>query len=76
MIEVYELQQFTAFTEYRTLSEAAEILHLSQPALSRSMKKLEEDLGISLFIRKKQTGIECSPSKGGVKRVFLKRTRP
>lgn len=53
MIEVYELRQFTAFTEYRTLSEAAEILHLSQPALSRSMKKLEEDLGISLFIRKK-----------------------
>ena len=51
MIEVYELRQFIAFTEYRTLSEAAEILHLSRPALSRSMKKLEEDLGISLFIR-------------------------
>lgn len=53
MIELHELRQFTAFAEYKTLSEAAEILHLSQPALSRSMKRLEENLGIPLFIRKK-----------------------
>lgn len=53
MIELYELRQFTAFAECGTLSEAAEILHLSQPALSRSMKKLEEELGISLFSRRK-----------------------
>ena len=42
MIELYELQQFNAFAEYGTLSEAAEKLHLSQPALSRTMKKFEE----------------------------------
>ena len=36
-----------------TLSEAAEILHLSQPALSRNIKKLEEDLGLTLFERTK-----------------------
>lgn len=53
MIELYELRQFTAFTEAGTLSEAAEILHLSQPALSRNMKKLEDDLGLTLFVRKK-----------------------
>lgn len=53
MIELYELRQFAAFAEAGTLSEAAEILHLSQPALSRNMKKLEEDLGVTLFIRKK-----------------------
>ena len=53
MIELYVLRQFTAFAEAGTLSEAAEILHLSQPALSRNMKKLEEDLGVSLFERKK-----------------------
>lgn len=39
MIELYELRQFAAFADCGTLSEAAEILHLSQPALSRSMKK-------------------------------------
>lgn len=53
MIELYELRQFAAFVDCGTLSEAAEILHLSQPALSRSMKKIEEEIGVSLFIRRK-----------------------
>lgn len=53
MIELYELRQFVTFVDAGTLSEAAELLHLSQPALSRNMKKLEEDLGITLFERKK-----------------------
>ena len=53
MIELYELRQFITFAETGTLSEATEVLHLSQPALSRNMKKLEEDLGITLFERRK-----------------------
>lgn len=52
-MELYELRQLAAFAERGTLSEAAEALHLSQPALSRNMKKLEEELGIPLFIRRK-----------------------
>lgn len=51
MIELYELRQFVAFAETGTLSEAAEFLHLSQPALSRTMKNLEDDFGVSLFKR-------------------------
>lgn len=50
-MELYELRQFVAFAETGTLSEAAELLHLSQPALSRTMKNLEDDLGVSLFER-------------------------
>jgi DNA-binding transcriptional LysR family regulator len=63
MIESYLLEQLTAFREYGTLSAAAEQLHLSQPALSRSMLKLEDLLGVSLFDRQKnrivlnQTGL-------------------
>ena len=53
MIELYELRQFVTFARAGTLSEAAELLHLSQPALSRNMKKLEQDLGIPLFERTK-----------------------
>ena len=53
MVELYELRQFAAFASAGTLLEAAEILHLSQPALSRNMKKLEDELGIPLFIRRK-----------------------
>ena len=53
MIEIYLLEQLCAFAEHGTLSKAAESLHISQPALSRSMKKIEEELGVSLFERDK-----------------------
>ena len=53
MVELYVLRQFAEFASAGTLTEAAELLHLSQPALSRNMKKLEDDLGILLFTRSK-----------------------
>ncbi len=53
MIDISLLNQLSAFAKYGTLSAAAEKLHTSQPALTRSMKKLESDLGVSLFIRSK-----------------------
>ena len=52
MIELYVLRQFVTFADAGTLSKAADVLHLSQPALSRNMKKLESDLEITLFQRK------------------------
>ena len=51
MMELYLLEQLIAFSRQGTLSGAAEKLHISQPALSQSMKKLEESLGVSLFER-------------------------
>ena len=66
MIDIHLLEQFCAFSECGTLSEAAEKLHTSQPALTRSMKKLEEELGVNLFIRSKnqlrlnETGIHAA----------------
>ena len=51
MIEIYLLEQLTAVAEHGTLLKAAQALYLSQPALSRSMKKLEAQLGVSLFDR-------------------------
>ena len=53
MIDIHLLEQFHAFAECGTLSAAAEKLHTSQPALTRAMKKLEEDLGVTLFVRSK-----------------------
>ena len=51
MIENYLLEQFAAFARCGTLLKASEELHITQPTLSRSMKKLEEELGVSLFHR-------------------------
>lgn len=51
MIETYLLEQFAAFARCGTLLKASEELHITQPTLSRSMKKLEEELGVSLFHR-------------------------
>ncbi len=55
MIESYLLEAFLAFANTGTLSAAAESLLISQPALSRSMKKLEEELGVTLFKRTKNS---------------------
>ena len=51
MIETYLLEQFAAVAKHGTLLKASEELHISQPTLSRSMKKLEDELGVSLFRR-------------------------
>ena len=53
MIEISLLEQLDAFARTGTLLSAAEELHTSQPALTRSMKKLEAELGTELFIRSK-----------------------
>ena len=51
MLEIYLLEQLDAFARHGTLLRAAEELHISQPALSRSMKKIEEQLGVQIFDR-------------------------
>ena len=53
MIETYLLEQLVTFAQCGTLSAAAEKLHTSQPALTRSMKKLETILDVTLFSRSK-----------------------
>ncbi|WP_027178485.1 LysR family transcriptional regulator [Maridesulfovibrio bastinii] len=45
------LESFLAISRSRSISGAAELLHISQPALSRQIKELEEELGTKLFKR-------------------------
>ncbi len=50
-MEFRVLQYFLAVAREQSISGAAEVLHLSQPTLSRQLKDLEEELGKRLFIR-------------------------
>lgn len=45
------LNYFLTVAREKTISRAAEVLHLSQPTLSKQLKELEEELGVTLFIR-------------------------
>ena len=54
-MELYQLRGLIAFAECGNLSKAAEAVHTSQSALSRSMKNLEDELGVPLFSRTKNS---------------------
>ncbi|AZZ92052.1 LysR family transcriptional regulator [Hahella sp. KA22] len=45
------LQMFVTTAAYCNVSRASEILHISQPALTRALKELESQLGVTLFQR-------------------------
>ncbi|WP_201346827.1 LysR family transcriptional regulator, partial [Lactobacillus nasalidis] len=45
------LECFLALAKYRNFSEAAEQMYISQSSFSKSIKKLENDLGVQLFNR-------------------------
>ena len=49
MIELNQLEQLICIAKNKTISKAAQELLISQPALSRSMQRLESDLGVELF---------------------------
>lgn len=51
MIDLELLEELVAFQKYGTLSAAAEHLMITQPTVTRKMKKLEQELGVPLFNR-------------------------
>jgi len=46
-----QFQNLLAIIEQGSLGKAAESLHVSQPALTKSIRRLEEQLGVPLFYR-------------------------
>lgn len=50
-MEIYPLLYFNAIVETENLTQAAEQLMISPPALSNALKRLERNLGVELFDR-------------------------
>lgn len=50
-MDIRAMQYYLAVIREGTISAAAESLHVAQPSLSRQMKDLEEELGVTLFER-------------------------
>lgn len=53
MLDLYELEQLTAFADLGTLSRVAEEFHISTPSVTRAMQSLEDSFGVPLFTRGK-----------------------
>jgi len=68
-VELRHLRYFVAVAERKGFREASRFLHVSQPALSKSLTQLEEELGIELLARSGRTVRLTAPGE-----VFYKET--
>jgi DNA-binding transcriptional LysR family regulator len=68
--ELRHLRHVLALAEHGSFARAAEALHLSQPALSRSIQTFETEVGTEIFIR---SGTGAVPTDFG--RLLIQRAR-
>jgi DNA-binding transcriptional LysR family regulator len=59
-MELRHLRYFTAVVQWKGYREASRRLHVAQPAISRTVADLEDELGLKLFSRTKRTA-ELTP---------------
>lgn len=52
-MDIRILRYFVAVAEEKSITKAAQKLYISQPALSKQLKELENELELSLFERKR-----------------------
>lgn len=69
-LEIKQLRTFLAIASTGSVTRAAEMLHIVQPALSRQLRMLEEDLGTPLFERIGH-GMQLTPAG----QLFVKRAQ-
>ena len=70
-MELQQLKYFTVAATELHITRAAEILHIAQPALTQSIKRLENELGVQLFIRNGRNIILSDTGK-----LFYKKITP
>ena len=54
-MEIRVFKYFLVVAQEENITRAAEILHITQPTLSRQMMQLEDELQTSLFVRGKRS---------------------
>ncbi|RWR28793.1 LysR family transcriptional regulator [Sinirhodobacter populi] len=62
-MELHRLRTFVAVAEIGSLSGASDVLRIAQPALSRQIRLLEEEVGQQLFTRS-HAGMRLTPAGG------------
>lgn len=68
-MELRQLRTILAIAETGSLTKAAELLHIVQPALSRQLKQLEDELGAPLFERNRLGMVLTAPGRRFVHQV-------
>ena len=53
IMEIRVLRYFVTIAQEGSITRAAELLHITQPTLSRQIAQMEEDTGVTLFSRQK-----------------------
>ncbi|MBQ8830355.1 MAG: LysR family transcriptional regulator [Oscillospiraceae bacterium] len=71
---ITQINHFIAVAETLSFTQAANMLYVSQPAISKSVSKLEEYLGFKLFERS-ETSLSLTPSGNSMYEFFTKTTR-
>ena len=51
MVSLHQIEMFRALMVGKTVTAAAKIMNVSQPALSRVIKRMEDRIGFPLFVR-------------------------
>lgn len=59
-MDIRHLRQILAIRDHGSFARAAEALHVAQPALSKSVAKIERELGVTIFTRT-STGSALTP---------------
>jgi DNA-binding transcriptional LysR family regulator len=54
-VELRHLRYFVAVAERKGFREASRFLHVTQPAISKTLTQLEQELGVELFVRSGRT---------------------